>query len=539
MPSLAAPFRALFALAALGLVAGGCTSQRERFIPAGRPYYTYQFTAARELLRGPAETQLDENTVLNNVRLGLAAMADGDTLEAERTLGRVFEYMSTAGLNRDRTTAAVLVHEGVKIFKGEPFEQALTYYWIASLYATMGDWENARAAAANSLFRLTEFIGDQRASRQPPPDGRDYTVVDTNFALGLIMEALASDHSNAPGMNEQLDAALQINPSLEPLVTTLRKRDYDTLLIIDFGQGPIKTAYGPDMSLARWVPAQGAPAYVSVSADGLEISRAQPVCDVNAMAQDLRWNDLENVRKAKSAVGNVLVGAGMVAAVVGAHENSGEAVVAGLGAIAAGLLTKSGAEADTRYIDFAPQYVFLVPVRIGEPSTVSVRVFSTDQTEYVMPNFTPGTTDQPRAVYLRLHGPNAMKPDWLTATTLEYGNDAAGVQPGDKPWILGGRDVSTPTRDTLEQYHAGGQLTDLTVNDLLDLYAAEDILIGSGAETRPDHLKNPSFRHILEGGVGLFTPAEWSMGYKRLMFTPRASYVPKSEEVRNAAGFGR
>ena len=181
----------LLILAAAGFVtSGGCGPSHNSFVSAGAPYYAYQYTAAREMLREPAETKVDENVILNNVRLGLAAMADGDAQEAERTLGRAFDYMSTAGLNKDRTTAAVVFHEGVKIFKGEPFEQALTYYWVSTLYATMGDWENSRAAAANSLFRLTEFIGDAKNGRTPPPDGRDYTVVDTNFALGFLMQAL-------------------------------------------------------------------------------------------------------------------------------------------------------------------------------------------------------------------------------------------------------------------------------------------------------------------------------------------------------------
>jgi len=502
---------------------GGCGPKRPNLIAAGAPYYNYQFTSAREVLRGAAETQLDENVILNNVRLGLAALADGDAQEAERTLGRVFDYISTAGLNKDRTTAAVLINEGVKIFKGEPFEQALTYYWVSALYAAMGDWENARAAAANSLFRLTEFVGD----RPQTQDGKDYTVVDTNFALGFIMQALASDLSNAPGMNEQLDAALTINPKLEPIVSTLRDRNYDALLIIDYGKGPVKVAYGPDESLVRFAPANQSAAYVSVSANGRELTRALPVCDVNVMAQDLRWNDLEHVRKAKSAVGNVLFTGGLIATTIGAHNNSGEAVIAGLGAMAAGLLTKSGAGADTRYIDFAPQYVFIVPVLLGETSTISIKVNSTDVTELVLPDFVPGREGAPRAVYLRLFGPYAPKPAWMTATELLYTNDATGAPDGALPWILGGRDVSTPTRDVLAHYQAGGMLTEMTVNDLINHYAQEDILIGAGAEMRADRLKNPSFRHILDGGTGLFTPMEHSLGYKRLMFTEHPPYQPQ------------
>lgn len=521
----------LFALLLTVSGGAGCSAPRHNSLGATQPYYAYQFTAAREALRGPTETTNDQNVVLNNVRLGLAALADGDPQEAERTFSRVFELLSTAGLNKDRTTAAVLLNEGVKVFKGEPFEQALTYYWIASLYATMGDWENARAAIANSLFRLTDFIGDKKDGK-PPADGKDYNVVDTNFALGFLMLAAMNELSNSPGLNEQLDAALAIDPSLGPIVDVLRSGEYDTLLIVDYGKGPVKQAYGQDEALVRFVPMSRAPATLSVSSAGSELARFNPVCDVNAMAEDLRWNDLENVRKAKSFTGNVLVVGGLTAAAIGANQRSGEAVLAGLGAAAVGMLTKSGARADTRYIDFAPQLIFFVPVRVGENKTISIRITGGDTTEFVLPDFEPGEPGNPRAVYLRLHGPHAIKPDWMTATELQYSNDNVGVSYDDYPWILGGRDVSTPTRKALDRYHASGKLNDITINELIELYAMEDILIGSGMETRDGYLRNPSYRHILDGGTGLFTPMEYSVGYKRLMYTQRSPYRPKSERVR-------
>ena len=127
----------------------GCQSP-PRNMSAVQAYYDYNFNGAREALRGDALLRNDEQTILNNTRLGMAALADGDLAEAEQALGHSFELLSTAGLNKDRTIAAVLDHEGVRIWKGEPFEQALTYHYVSTLYALMGDWENARAAAANS-----------------------------------------------------------------------------------------------------------------------------------------------------------------------------------------------------------------------------------------------------------------------------------------------------------------------------------------------------------------------------------------------------
>jgi len=513
-------------------------------------YYRYDFTAARELLRGRAELDNDEQKVLNNLRLGMAAMADGDPAEAERTLLRVFELLSTAGLNDDRTTAAVWINEGVRIWKGEPFEQALAYHTVSTLYATLGDWENMRAAAANALFRLHDFGRDQQggelsqeelARREAEDPGyldRGYTAIDTNFALGFLMEAIGSDLSGLGGADPQYDAALVINPKLEPIVTRLRERAYDTLLIVDQGKGPTKLAYGPDNALSRWQPQDVATGRLVIEQGAGITHRISAVADINQMAADHRWNNLEDVRKAKSMIGHLLVGGGAVALGVGANRGDEGTAIAGGAAILAGALLRSGAGADTRYLEFAPAQVFLVPLRLEQTTTLRMQMSGGGST-LVLPDVTPGVAGNPRVIYLRLHGLDSPQPAWLAEHRLVHGNEHSGVREGDYPWILGGNDVSPPTRATLEAYQRGGHLTDFTVYDLEDMYRQEGILIGSGMENRPDAPKNPSFRHVLIGGKGLFTPQPYSMGFKRLMYSQHPPYEPVSAAVRApAAGAG-
>jgi hypothetical protein len=502
-------------------------------------YDRYDFSTARRLLRVDAAGTNDEQVVLNHLRLGLAALADGDAAESEAALGPVFELLSTAGLNADRTTAAVWLHEGVRIWKGEPFEQALAYVQVAHLYAVLGDWENVRAAAANSLFRLTDFGADQtpeslvrRAAADEELLDHGYTAVDTDFALGFLMEAIGSRLSGAPGADEQLDAALEINPSLAPLIATLRPGEFDTLLIVEYGRGPAKVAYGPDEALVKFVPRERHRGDLEVSVDGAPASDVPAVCDVDRMAQDHRWNNLEDVRRAKSAIGTALLFGGGIVAARGIERRDEGSVLGGLGLIAAGLLSKSGARGDTRFMEFNPQAVYLVPLRLGEPRHVSLAVAGAPGPVLVLPEVRPGTTRHPRAVYLRLHGHAPPGATWMSATRAVYGNDHAGVRPGDFPYILGGHDVSSPSHEVLAAYHAGGHLTGMTLADLADLYRAEGIEIGaaSGSAAAAD-----GQRHILRGGRGLFTPMPDSIGYKRLFFTEWPPYEPRSELVRNAA----
>lgn len=515
-------------VALLAALLPGCTTFNHA--PAAA-YYRYDFIDAREALR-PMTQKVDNDYLLNELRLGLACMADGNVNEAESSLERVFSLLSTAGLNRDSTVGAVLIHEGVRVWKGEPFEQALAYYWVAAHYASVGDWENARAAAANALFRLRDFgeaMNAEELARRAAKDDSildsGYTAVDSDFALGFLMQAIAADLSGAAGAPELFDAALRIDPGLGGIVEPLRRREYDTLLLVDYGRGPQKIAYGPDNSLTRFVDRERWMGPLRVTVNGVVLGDAPAACDVDDMAKALRWKNLEDVRKAKSAIGNLLFFGGSTAAVIGGGAGSDAAVAAGLGALLAGLLVKASAEADVRYLDFAPAAIYVVPLQLDANADVELTIPNTP-VRLVLPDLPPGTATKPRAIYLRLFGSGCPAPAWLTSTELVYTNDATIVRPGDRPWVLGGADVGTPTRERLQAYQAGGELVGWTISDLRDLYANRGITIGAGMDRASEEARWRSFRHILDRGTGLFTPLPDTIGYKRLMFRPVTPYVP-------------
>jgi len=66
----------------------------------------------------------------------------------------------------------------------------------------------------------------------------------------------------------------------------------------------------------------------------------------------------------------------------------------GAGLIVAGLLTKSGAQADTRYLEFAPQAIYFVPLRLDTEQRLELSVGDTMMS---LPDVRPGTTTAPRA----------------------------------------------------------------------------------------------------------------------------------------------
>ena len=73
----------------------------------------------------------DRSYILERLRLLILTLADGQPGAAEEIANQTFRLLRTQGINADRTAASVVLNEDVKIWKGEPFEQALGYTYIA------------------------------------------------------------------------------------------------------------------------------------------------------------------------------------------------------------------------------------------------------------------------------------------------------------------------------------------------------------------------------------------------------------------------
>ena len=127
-----------------------------------------EYGAARDRLvaRGSLTTGRETTSnLLDRVRLLVVDLADGQAAAAEENANAVYEILRTQGINADRTVASVVLGDGVRYWKGEPFEQALAFTYVALQKAMIGDWGNARAAAEGSLFLLRDF-GENASGRR-------------------------------------------------------------------------------------------------------------------------------------------------------------------------------------------------------------------------------------------------------------------------------------------------------------------------------------------------------------------------------------
>src|SRR5947209_6526231 len=136
----------VLAISLAGLSAlAGCAPSREA-MEAQRGVERYRvgdFAGAERDLDAPSK-KTDENFVLNNVRLGSAALAAYDLTEAESAFLRAYEVLNSVHVNDGgRSLGAAVVSENIKVWKGEPFERAMANFSLGLVYYMRHDYPNA------------------------------------------------------------------------------------------------------------------------------------------------------------------------------------------------------------------------------------------------------------------------------------------------------------------------------------------------------------------------------------------------------------
>ena len=521
-----------------------------------------EYSQAREIIhRSLPDDPGDRLYLLDRLKLGMVTLADGHPRAAEPTFQEVYDVLRTQGLNADRTVQSVVLYEGVKRWKGEPFEQALGLAYISVQQAALGRWDNARAAAGNSLFRLRDFRdeGERRAGRGLDPEAlarraaaregvdegyldHGYAPRESDFAMGHLLSALASAQlGREDEASDHLRAASELNPRLRELAATLRARRYNALLVVSYGRGPRKQSFGRDDSRTRFVAVtrsgdeallvRVAPSGSPPGARGFEDTPtlAFPiVCDVNTMARDHQWNSLEEVRRFKSLLGTGLLVGGIATTAAGAHVRSPEVALAGVAAAAVGALLKAGAQADTRHLDALPQRFYIAPLQLATGDRVQLQVAGDYGSRIVLcdiPAPAPGEAATLRYVRLLFAG---TPPSWALEGRALYRNahGGDGATGGELPLLLGGRDASAPIESTLLRAQQAGRLLDVTPPQFEQWHRDEGLAWGEDTQgSQPD-------RHVLEGGKSLTPPQAGTVGYARVFGRVWPAYRPTSASLR-------
>jgi tetratricopeptide (TPR) repeat protein len=351
-------------LLALMVLIGGCATNKvqEKADKAVSDYFAGNYLRAQDRLR-EAASKPDENFVLNNVRLGSAALVDYDLDQAEDAFLRAYEVINSVGVNDGgRSLGAAIVDEKLKIWKGEPYERAMANFYLGLVYYMRHDYGNARGAFENALFKLRDY-----ADKDDVRD--DYREQESNFVIGLMMLGKAYQRLGRDDLAEANFARVrELRPELAPLVDPERNATSNLLLVVEYGYGPRKVTNG-DGSIVGFTPTPAdagliPPPQVVLDGRPIDVSGLSlPPIDLLAMAQDRRWQDIDTIRAIKSGLGTGLIAGGALTTIYGANRRDSGTAIAGLAMMGAGALLKASSHADVRQWEMLPRTVFVLPLQ--------------------------------------------------------------------------------------------------------------------------------------------------------------------------------
>jgi tetratricopeptide (TPR) repeat protein len=345
------------------LLLTGCAATREekQAHRAVEDYFFGDYPKAAQKLR-PLAQKTDENFVLNNARLGSVALAEYDLDEAESAFLNAYEVINSTGVNDGgRGAAAAIINEKIKVWKGEPFEKAMVNFYLGLVYYMQHDYENARAAFENSLFKLRDY-GEGKNKDD------EYRTVESDFILGYEMLGKSFQRlGNEEQARKAFDRAASLNPRLKGLANYKRNEQSNVLLVVDFGYGPRRVQNEYDGAFVGFAPRPqdvGPIPPPRVIVDGKPIPGGPPLVDLLALAQEKRWQSIDTIRAVKDIVGTgMIAGGGYEAYRAARHGKSQDAYIAA-GLLAGGLLLKASSQADTRTWEMLPRTCFIVPLTL-------------------------------------------------------------------------------------------------------------------------------------------------------------------------------
>lgn len=182
----------------------------------------------------------ERNRVLNDMETGARAFWAGNYDLSKSSFDDAIPLIERVFANDPDALKArsVWYDEGSKIFKGEPYERVMVYFYRGLLYLRDGDYENARAA-----FRAGQLQDAFAEEGQYQCD----------FAVMMFLEAWASHLNHDADLR---DEALERLKRVRPNFPGIGAHD-DTIVIAETGASPRKLADGPEHAFFVYRPGKG------------------------------------------------------------------------------------------------------------------------------------------------------------------------------------------------------------------------------------------------------------------------------------------
>ena len=306
---------------------------------------------------------------MNNMRVGVDALQLGYCDIAKRCFDKALNHIEAVFANNETAKKArsLWYEEGMKDFKGEPYERAMAYYYRGLLYLMDKDYENARACFKAGIIQ--DAFAEEKQNR-------------CDFALLLFLEGYCSlklgDHQLAAAAFDELK---KLRPDF--IVPTA---DSDIMIIIETGSSPRKLADGVGHGELKFFRGRNIlEKRVTLHIDNKEI-KAYPIEDIAWQAMTRGGRPVDKIikgqvefRKTHEKVGTTLTDISsnmLLASPATSHSDAVAGVSAALGILGVAemaLAARTRTHADTRYWDNLPDTVHIACLSL-EPRSYQLRI---------------------------------------------------------------------------------------------------------------------------------------------------------------------
>lgn len=370
----------LLAVAALFLFTG-CRARRQPVLPVGVQGYTVSPTLQPIMTRLASEGQ--RNWVLHLNELAVAALREGDRELARKALDEsILQINAVFGTTPEaRRARSLFFEEGSKLFKGDSYERAMTFFYRGILYMQEGDFPNARAC-----FRSAALQDAHAEEEQNRADWAifDYLIGVCEMRLGNEVRARESFALAMENASRFPEGARALNFTVAPITTpTLEMKPTQNLIVItQTGTGPRKIRVGKYGEYQGFERTARGDMRARVAAGGMQPVYAPVVDSVYFQAATRGGRPFDRIAKRKVVFKDASGYAGAAAAGAGyfvlTQSDNSDTAVAALALIAVGGIVTIVSEltkpqADIRQWTSLPDSIGLFQAMLPEgPAAVQV-----------------------------------------------------------------------------------------------------------------------------------------------------------------------
>lgn len=353
-------------LAAVALLAAGCAAPEIKKAPAVSGDLVEE---GRKLIAAASE----KDKILWRYRVALVAMKAGRFTDARQLLDECLPTIGAILTADERTIKArsLFGNEAQKIYVGEPYEQAMAYFYRGLIYWMDGEPDNARAC-----FKSAQLIDG---------DAKDKAFA-SDFALLDYLDGFATAKLLGDGSDMLRRARASAVSSETNALTALP--DYDrqanVLAFFQFGFGPLKHGGGRYGERLQYHVGHSAVHSVRLKI-GEQTLHVSALDDLSFQATTRGGRLMDDILADKGALKKPLDAIATVAPVAGAvlagpKETRGTALpIIGAGVVAGAVSNAAEAMADTRTWNNLPQHLAFTAFRLPPGShTAAMEFFDRD-----------------------------------------------------------------------------------------------------------------------------------------------------------------